>query len=327
MFLQSDIGAALSDRALATLCWLIEQPDPRLAPDAVMSGDGADVFRHLRDVEVLTLSNDLADGVLCYGCGVEVIRPVACEKERGGEHPYRGYCPECGWIALSAQHAHWWQAQPTRIARWLNSAIKLAPNYRVEPIIDGVLWRLGEREFSRRRHAIFFGRRLAESAGAVTDVLNNLAAPGAEILITTTDIQRLRTTPLASRQIVPLRAIAHLKKAGFVIENLERFLPALALIQSSDETSLRLMRTKRIALIGGREFSLSPQVYTFLEILENADGDEVHKRQIATAMGLDTGFRKADVFKRHKQVFDTFVQADNKGHYWLRPEFVILERR
>ena len=60
MVLQSNIGAALNDRALATLCWLVEQPDPRLAPDAVMSGDVADVFQHLRDVEVLTVLIRLA---------------------------------------------------------------------------------------------------------------------------------------------------------------------------------------------------------------------------------------------------------------------------
>jgi hypothetical protein len=322
----TDTGKALNDRALADLCWLVEQSDARLAPDTFRCGDRADVLRHLRDIEVLTLSNEMAGGVLCRDCGIEVIRPVITEAGFADAHLYRGYCPECGWVSLSAEDARWWVAQPHKVARWLNSAIKLSPIYRVETIIDGVLWRLGEREFNRRRHVIFFGRRLVESANTVVDAVNNLSAPGAEIIITATDIQHIRCTPLRDRLVVPLRGIVHLKKAGFVVENLESFIPALAMIQTSDETSLRLMQTRQISLIGGQEFPLSPQVCAFLKILEDADGDEVHKRHIAERMGFEGGFRKADIFKRHKDVFDTFVQYDSKGNYWLRPEFVILER-
>ncbi len=319
--------SALNDRALTTLCWLIEQPDPRLAPDAIWCGDDSDVYRHLREIEALTLSNELADGTLCRECSFEVIRPIASDGESMGEFPYRGCCPGCGWVALRADHANWWHAQPLKIARWLNSAMKLASQYRVEPVIDGVLWRIGEREYSRRRHVIFFGRRLTAAALAVKDALSALAAPGCEIVITTTDIQQLRDTPLRDRKLIPLRAIAHLKKAGFVVENLVTFLPAMAAVEASDETSLRLMHTTRVALIGGQDHKLSPQVCAFLSILEDADGDEVHKHYIAERMGLEGGFRKADVFKRHKHVFDAFVQYDIKGNYWLRPEFVILERR
>ena len=68
--------------------------------------------------------------------------------------------------------------------------------------------------------------------------------------------------------------------------------------------------------------------YLFLKILEDADGDEVHKRHMAEGLGLEPGasFRTADIFKRHKQVYATFVDKDDKGHYWLKPDFVILER-
>jgi hypothetical protein len=319
-------GKALNDRAMAALCWLVEQPIPRLAPDAVRAGHCADVYRHLREIELLALSNDMAGGVLCRDCGTEVIQPVAANVECPDEHPYQGYCPDCGWVQLTAEDARWWQAQPTKVARWLNSAIKLSPNYRVETIIDGVLWRLGEREFNRRRHVIFFGRRLVESATAIVNALSNLSAPGAEIIVTTSEIESIGRTPLRDRQIVPLRGIAHLRKAGFVVENFESFIPTLAAIQTTDETSLRLMHTRQIALIAGQEFPLSPQVYAFMKILEDADGDEVHKRHIAKQLGLDVGFRKADVFKRHKEVFDTFAEYDSKGNYWLKPEFVIVER-
>ncbi|ELX8338865.1 hypothetical protein RYY48_006506 [Pseudomonas aeruginosa] len=125
-----------------------------------------------------------------------------------------------------------------------------------------------------------------------------------------------------------LRAIAHIRKSGLVIENLEAYLTRPAPVQESTETSLRLMHTQRVALINGEPVDLSPQVYLFLKILEDADGDEVHKRHMAEGLGLEPGtsFRTAGVFKRHKQVYTTFVDKDDKGHYWLKPDFVILER-
>ena len=61
-------------------------------------------------------------------------------------------------------------------------------------------------------------------------------------------------------------------------------------------------------------------------LIDVADGDEVHKRELAQALGISETFRYADIKKRHKTVFDTFVQSDDKGHFWLRPEFLILER-
>lgn len=88
------------------------------------------------------------------------------------------------------------------------------------------------------------------------------------------------------------------------------------------------MRTQHVALFNGEPIDLSPQAYLFLKILEDADGDEVHKRHMAVGLGLESGasFRTADVFKRHKQVYATFVDKDDKGHYWPKPDFVVLER-
>ena len=78
----------------------------------------------------------------------------------------------------------------------------------------------------------------------------------------------------------------------------------------------------------GVPFDLSPQVGTFLQIMEDTDGGAAYKRHIADELGLEPGatFRTADVFKRHKQVYTTVVDKDEKGHYLLKSEFVILER-
>ena len=130
-------------------------------------------------------------------------------------------------------------------------------------------------------------------------------------------------TQLAGR---PLRAVAQLRKGHLTLEPLDGYFDGLAPPVTSDETSLRLLHTRRVVLIGGAEHKLSPQVYGFLKVLEDADGDEVPKREIARALGIPETFRYADIKKRHKAVFDTFVQSDDKGHFWLRPEFLILER-
>lgn len=319
-------ATALGDRALAELCRLLEQTDPKMAPDAIWLCGDSMVFEHLRDIEALTLANDLAGDLVCHECGVETFRPQAGADVEGGM-PYRGYCPECGWVGLTPEQARPWQVHPVKIARWLGTALRLTPRYAAEPVIDGVLWRLGEAEYRRRRHTLFFGRLLAESADAVGKKLDELAAPGAEIVFTTSDVTALRSSALSNRLLVPLRAVTHLRKAGLVVENIDAYLTGAGRVAASDETSLRLMHTRRIALIDGEEHKLSPQVYAFLKVLEDADGDEVNKRYLAEALELDEGFRKADVFKRHKLVFDTFAEADNKGNYWLKPEFVILDRR
>ena len=218
--------------------------------------------------------------------------------------PYRGHCPECGWVELTNEQAHYWQAQPAKLAKWLSGALGLAPRYAVEPVVDNVLWRLGEMEHRRRRHTVFFARRLRAMSEQAAAKLTQLVAPGAEVIITSDDPASLVGTALSDRLLVPLRTIAHIRKAGLVIENLEAYLTRPAPVKESAETSLRLMHTQRVALIDGQAIDLSPQVYLFLKVLEDADGDEVHKRHIAAGLGLEPGasFRTADIFKRHKQV-------------------------
>ena len=316
---------AVNDPALRELCWLVEQSNPQMNPDAIWSGGQATVYHHLRDIGALALSSEITGNSLCRECSTEVFRPIASEPP-DPEFPYRGYCGECGWIALRREEAHLWQAQPAKIARWLGMALQLAPHYAPEPVVEGVLWRLGEREFRRRRHVLFFGRRIGEAITAVKEALSRLAAPGAEVIITTTDVSTLRATSLADRLFVPLRAIAHLRKGGLVVENLDAYIPVLGKVQHPDETSLRPLRLgQRKALIGGQEIRLSPQVCSFLTILDAHDGDEVHKQRIAEAMEVDGPIDVAQIFKRHREVFDTFVDSDKKGCYWLKPDFLKID--
>ena len=309
--------------ALAEMTKLLEQPGHHLLPDAVWLGGRADVFKHLRDSEALSLTNEIADTVLCPDCMSGAIRP---EQTATGSHiGLRAYCGECGWVPLTKERARLWQASPAKVAEWLNVALGLKSRYPVAEVIPGVLWHLGEREYKRRRHSLFFGCQLAVNQAGVAEALAQSAAPGADMTITTSDIADLQRGSLRSRVFVPLEAVAQLRKSGLVIENLEAYVDGLAPTVVSDETSLRLLASKRVALIGGIEMSLSPQVFKFLTVLVEADGDEVHKRHIAKALELPENFRYADIKKRHVEVLETFVQSDQKGYYWLHPDFLLSE--
>lgn len=313
---------ALNDRAFTRLCWMIEQADSRISPDAVWLSGEPEVYEHLREIEALSLSNELAIDIACRGCGSESYRPVLNPMAVQAEHPYRGYCVECGWIDLRSAEARYWCVQPLKIARWLASALHLAPKYAVEPVIDGVLWRLGETEHRRKRRTLFFARRLAQSADAILKALAELATPGAEVIITTSDIASLKNSALGAYTLVPLRAVAHLRKAGFVVENIDSYLARPLALDESDETSLRPLRTQQAVFINGELISLPKSACQFLLVLDDADGDEVHKTHLAEAMGMTLDrFKPGDIFRRHTQVRDTFVVSDNNGRYRLKDAY------
>ena len=309
--------------ALVEMTILLEQSGHHLLPDAVWLGGRADVFKHLRDVEALSLTNEVADAVLCPDCMSGSIRPE--QTPQGSTSSARAYCGECGWVHLPKDRARLWQASPAKVAEWLNVALGLKSRYPVKEVIKGVLWHLGEREFKRRRHSMFFGCQLAVNQDCVGSALDQSAAPGSDVTVTTSDIAILHRSRLRTRIFVPLGAVAQLRKGGLVMENLEAYVDGIAPAQASDETSLRLLEARRVALIGGLEVSLSPQVFKFLKELLEAEGDEVHKRQIAKTLEIPENFRFADIKKRHAEVFETFVQSDQKGYYWLHPDYLLSE--
>ena len=189
---------------------------------------------------------------------------------------------------------------------------------------------MGEIEHRRKRRTLFFGRRLADPALApvIERALRSSCAPGCAVIVTTTADDAPIGAPLGQR-LVPLRAVAHLRKAGFVIENLAAYLDGTVISrEQSFETSLRLMHSARIALIEGEPHRLSPQVYRFLSVLAAAEGEPVHKRTVADELEINVDTCKgAHLCKRHKAVYRTFVGHDAAGHYWLQPAFVTTGER
>jgi hypothetical protein len=307
--------------AVAEMCALLEQPGHQLLPDAVWLGGQAAIFQHLRDNEALSLSNVVAAAVLCPDCMSFSVQPE--QSPPGAQQPFHAYCVECGWVDLPKERARLWQANPTKVADWINIAMGLKARYPVTELVKGMLWHLGDQEHRRQRRSFFFGCQLTRDPASVGAGLDRQAAPGTDVVITTSDLVPLRTSILSARQFIPLRAIAHLRKGHLVLENLEAYFDGLLPVVATDETSLRLLHSKRVVLISGTEIRLSPQVYGFLQVLEQADGDEVHKRLISAALGIAENFRYADIKKHHRAVFDTFVQNDQKGNFWLKPEYLI----
>ena len=275
---------ARNDIAFARLCGLIEAPEGDLHPDAVRYSWELEAYRHLLDLGALGLGDGVGAGILCPWCGGAELVGM-----RFGHGQHRGYCIDCGWVDLGADQVKPLQVDLARIVRWLSAALGLTGRYAPESLVPDALWRLGEIEHRRKRRTVFFGRRLADPmrVPVITQHLHIACAPGCGVLITTTpnvDPSLLAT----GHRVIPLRAVAHLRKAGFVIENLEAYLDGVDPHEEpSTETSLRLLHSGRMALINGQQYKLSPQVYDFLRVLEEPGGEPVHKRAIADQLGID----------------------------------------
>lgn len=308
---------ACSDTAMALLCELLEQPERTLRADGARLSEHAEAYRHLIGLGALVSGNELESSVLCPSCGGHSLAPMA--DPAGG---YRGYCVDCGWIDLPPQFVKPLCAVPGQVARRLAAALGLAVRFRCEEVVEGVLWRLGEMEYRRKRRTVFFGSRLIAHATTVKAHVAKFAAPGAEVILTAADASALAGSSLDGCLLIPLRAVAHLRKAGFAIENLDAYLDRPLPADAGSETSLRLL-SRRLALIDGKSHALSPQVFQFLTLLEDAVGEPLHKRAIADALEMDIdAFKPATMFKRHKAVYDAFVAGDRNGRYWIKPEFV-----
>jgi hypothetical protein len=308
-----------ADLALRLLCELLERPEEPISPDAIRYSGEAETFRYLQDLGALAKAEGICRRHLCHWCGAEDL--VEVQPHGDG---YRGYCTECGWIALTVEDVTPLRVDGGRIARWLAAAVGLAREHRYEPEeqVPGQFWRLGEVTFNRKARTVFFGRRLhdPELVPSITHQVVQTCVPGRGVIVTSSP--EVAPALLATgHAFVPLRAVVTLRKAGFAIDGLDAYWSgAWVRKPTSEETSLRLLRSARVALIDGEEIPLSRQVCDFLCMLEDARGEPVHKAELAVAMetNADT-FKGAQIFKRHKRVYDTFVRHDREGRYWLKP--------
>ena len=307
------------------MCQIVEGGMTDLEPYAVRYSSRNEAYEHLIDLGVVSPVDGIGTAILCPWCGINDLQTI-----RFHDNAYQGYCVDCGWISVRPHHVKPLRMEVGRLVQWITSALRLMGRYQAEELIPNHLWRLGEFEHRRKRRTIFFGRRLEDESvlpELESQILEN-SAPSRGVLITTTGIDPA-TFRRAGSVVVPLRAIAHIRKAGLVIENLDAFLDGNpTYVHDSSETSLRLMRSSRIALIKGKQHRMSPQVYQFLCVLEQAAGEPVHKRTLADALEIDVDKCKGSlIFKRHKPIYETFVGHDSRGNYWIHRTFLPDQRR
>ncbi len=316
---------ARNDIAFHLMCQLVEGGLTELEPDAVRYSGQNDAYEHLIDLGIVSLVDGIGTAILCPWCGINDLQTI-----RFRDNSYQGHCIECGWVGIQPYQVKPLRMEVGRLIRWISSALRLTGRYQAEELIPNYLWRLGEFEHRRKRRTIFFARHLDDESvqPELESRLLATCAPGRGVVITTTTVDPA-TFRCAGNIVVPLRAVAHLRKAGLVIENLDAFLdgnPTSA--HDSSETSLRLMHSGRIALIEGKQHRLSPQVYQFLCVLEQAAGEPVHKRTLADALEIDVDKCKGSlIFKRHKPIYKTFIGHDSRGHYWIHRTFLPDQRR
>ncbi len=312
--------AGVVDQAFQLLCnWLEGEPGD-LLPDGVRYSGQAEVYHHLLDLGAVSLGPSVAH-IECPGCQDHALAGLVFIDPE-----YRGYCLDCGWIELAPIEARSYQLDPGRIARWLQVAFGLAGRYTLQPLIPDVLWRLGEWEQKRTRYTVFFARRWQDAAHVqvVNQHLLQHSAPTKGILLSAS--QRLDADALSARpRLIPLRAAAHLRKGGLQLENIADFLePAKPSPGDVPETSLRLLRSGRLALIAGESIKVPPQIQQFLLFLLEAQGQPVTKRHLADWLEISVDCcAGTKVFKRHKTVYDTFVCNDRLGRYWLNPIYCL----
>lgn len=310
---------ACNDIALNLLCELLERPQPELHPDGMRYSGCLPVYERLIDLQVLKPSGIAQGGISCPWCGSGDLQSLGCYQGT-----YQGYCSDCGdWLDLAVHQVTMQRLDAQRIVQWLAAALRLRGRFQTEALAREHLWRLGEIEHRRKRRTVLFGRRLDDAAltAAFDQALQRMVAPGAGVLITTTKPDVIPSA-LSECRIVPLRAVAHLRKAGFALENFEAYLEDPPAPDETDESSLRLLHSQQVVLIRGQQIHVPLQVYDFLRVLEDAEGEEVDKEAMADALDIKPAFRLADIFKRHRIVQGTFVDTSKKGRYRLRSEFL-----
>lgn len=318
--------AALNDRALQKLAWLLQQPSMAVAPEHVSRSEDHAVYRHLHASGALAQSSHSQAAVLCPSCEDQWLEPrrISAVDSASGS-TYRVLCLDCGWVDLQATDLRNWQPRPAELARWLGSALRLTPRYEVEELLPNRLWRLGESEVHRRRRVWFYGCRLASNFDDVLQSLKRRAPKEAAVVLTFD--AKADWAPLAAQAIgvIELQAVARLRKSGFVLDGLEHLLleqsehdPSHGRAVRQDltkETSLRLIRSTHVALIDGQRIPVQPDARTFLLLLLEADSQEIHKSQLAERMGKPHNFKVSAVFRHCKSVFDRFVVIDERGRY------------
>lgn len=297
------------DLAFRLLCDWLAIGAPALHPAALADVDTGVGYRHLLDLGLAKPEVRLLDDITCPWCSTGTLHQVCRAGGGSGGTGYRGLCLSCGWQNIPAAQLSPLSLNLPKIARAVAAALGLASRFETQEIVPAKLWRLGEREVARKRHRVWF-------APVVDDEIIHVLSGETGVLVCV-DAPTSRLPATAKLSPVPLRACAHLRKAGLVIEDFEAQVGSTG--TSEIGTSLACLKD-RVVHVDGERVAVSPQVRRFLEVLVAADAKPVHKSTLANALEIDVDkFSPHQIFKKHKSVKEAFVEGDGSGRYWLRP--------
>ncbi len=297
------------DLAFRLLCDWLAAGAPTLHPAVLADVDTGVGYRHLLDLGLAKPEARMLDDITCPWCSTGTLHQVCRVRGGGGGNAYRGLCLSCGWQNILAAQLSPLSLDLPKIARAVAAALGLTSRFETHEIVHGKLWRIGEREIARKRHRVWFAPMVDQ------DIARALS--GEAGILVCVDAPTQLSPSMARLALVPLRACAHLRKAGLVIEDLEA--PVGSTGTSEIGTSLACLKD-RVVHVNGERIAVSPQVRRFLEVLVAADAKPVHKSTLADALEIDVDkFSPHQIFKKHKIVKDAFVEGDGAGRYWLRP--------
>jgi hypothetical protein len=295
------------DLAFRLLCDWLADGAPPLHPAVLADVDTAVGYRHLLDLGLARPEARLLDDITCVWCSTGTLHQICRVPGASGGNAYRGLCLSCGWQNIPAAQLSPLSLDLPKITRAVAAALGLASRFETQEIVPAKLWRLGEREVGRKRHRVWF-------APVVDEDITRVLASEAGILVCI-DTPTPRPPTVAKLATAPLRACAHLRKAGLVIEDFESYVGSASTNEIG--TSLASL-SERAVHINSERVAISPQVQRFLEVLVAADGKPVHKTTIADALEIDVDkFSPHQIFKKHMAVKDAFVGVDGAGRYWL----------
>jgi hypothetical protein len=319
------MSTALVDRSMQKLSWLLSTDNAYLCPEHVLHADDHDAYAHLQQIGLLQLSAQAETQVICPSCQEQWIRPML-----HSDRHLQGLCLECGNVPLGIQNIGHTQLNVEEVARRLQMALSLQTRFQLTATVPGHLWRLGDLEINRKRHTLVFAYGLTSVEHTVTQTLPLLAPSGVAVVFSFESLPEWMRTWAGAH--IPLAAVLRLRKTAFVLDDWQSYVyatPSSAPTFAADDTpasrtSLHLLRSSHIALIEGERHSVPPDARQLLLMLLEAEGEEIHKSELAERLGKPHDFKLSVLFRRCKPVQETFVVADERGRYRIHDQYCLV---
>lgn len=162
----------------------------------------------------------------------EVLRPILAFDSVAGT--VTCFHPDVGLVTVPAGALRTWQLDTARLAEFVGRLLGLPASFRPTPLVDGVLWDLGNSRLDRAATPILFARRLADEVvrGCIRNELElhvgkkpsvlltsdrrvtaDLALPAVSVVVAVADAMD-RSTDAISLNLPRLAALAKRHHAG-----------------------------------------------------------------------------------------------------------------